>query len=209
MPSSAPVSSRVFASGSAARHQGAADQHRVDADPLQLLQLGARRRCRSRRRRSCRPARRASARRWSRRRRCRSSRLRLLIPITSASSSSARSQLLARRGPRPGSRGRAPRASSYSARSVVVVEGADDQQHRVGAVDRRLVELVGVDDEVLAQDRQVAGGAGGAQVLERAAEVALVGEHRERRRAAALVGADLLGDVGRRRRSRRRSASAA
>ena len=92
---------------------------------------------------------------------------------------------------------------------LVVVEGADDQQHRVGAVDRRLVELVGVDDEVLAQDRQVAGGAGRAQVLERAAEVALVGEHRERRRAAALVGADLLGDVGGRRRSRRRSASAA
>ena len=75
-----------------------------------------------------------------------------------------------------------------------VVERADDQQHRVGAVDRRLVELVGVDDEVLAQDRQVAGGPGGAQVLERAAEVGLVGEHRERRGAAALVGADLVRD---------------
>ena len=77
---------------------------------------------------------------------------------------------------------------------VLVVEGADDQQHRVGAVHRRLVELVGVDDEVLADDRQAAGGAGRAQVLQRAAEVRLVGEHRERRRAAALVGADLGGD---------------
>ena len=38
----------------------------------------------------------------------------------------------------------------------VVVERADDQQHRVRAVDRGLVELVGVDDEVLAQDRQPA-----------------------------------------------------
>ena len=56
---------------------------------------------------------------------------------------------------------------------------------------------------------RLAGGAGRAQVLERAAEVGLVGEDRERRGAAALVGADLLGDVGARRRSRRRSASAA
>ena len=42
---------------------------------------------------------------------------------------------------------------------------------------------------------RLAGGAGGAQVLERAAEVGLVGEDRERGGAAALVGADLLGDV--------------
>ena len=41
---------------------------------------------------------------------------------------------------------------------------------------------------------RLAGGAGGAQVLERAAEMGLVGEHRERGGAAALVGADLLGD---------------
>jgi hypothetical protein len=39
-------------------------------------------------------------------------------------------------------------------------ERGDDQQHRIGAGDRRLVELVAVDDEVLAQDRQVAGAAG-------------------------------------------------
>ena len=73
---------------------------------------------------------------------------------------------------------------------VVVVERGDDQQDRVGAGRRRLVELVGVDDEVLAQDRQVGGRARRLQVLERAAEVRLLGEDRDRRGAAALVGAD-------------------
>ena len=56
-------------------------------------------------------------------------------------------------------------------REVVVVERGDDQQDRVGAGHRRLVDLVGVDDEVLAQDRQRAGRARLAQVVERAAEV--------------------------------------
>ena len=70
---------------------------------------------------------------------------------------------------------------------------ADHEQHRVGAGRLRLVELVGVDREVLAQDRQVGGGARLAQVVERAAEVGLLGEDRERRRAAALVGAHDLG----------------
>ena len=55
---------------------------------------------------------------------------------------------------------------------VVVVERGDDEQDRVGAGHRRLVHLVGVDDEVLAQDRQRAGRARLAQVVERAAEVA-------------------------------------
>ena len=78
---------------------------------------------------------------------------------------------------------------------VVVAEGGDDQQHRVGAVDRRLVELVGIDDEVLADDRQVAGRAGGAQVGQRAAEMRFVGEDREGGRPAPLVGGDLGGEV--------------
>ena len=42
------------------------------------------------------------------------------------------------------------------ARASLALERGDDQQDRVGAGDRRLVELVAVDDEVLAQDRQVA-----------------------------------------------------
>ena len=52
-------------------------------------------------------------------------------------------------------------------------ERPHDQQDGIGADRRRLVELVGVDDEILAQDRQVAGGARGAQVIERAAEMRL------------------------------------
>ena len=72
---------------------------------------------------------------------------------------------------------------------LVAARARDDQQHRVGAVGRRLVELVAVDDEVLAQDRQAGGRARRAQVVERAAEVRLLGQDRERRRAAALVGA--------------------
>ena len=69
------------------------------------------------------------------------------------------------------------------------VERGDDQQDRVGAGHRRLVHLVGVDDEVLAQDRQRAGRARLAQVVQRAAEVRALGEDRQRRGAAALVGA--------------------
>ncbi len=38
--------------------------------------------------------------------------------------------------------------------------------------------------------------AGGAQVLERAAEMRLVGQHRERRGTAALIGGDLGAHVG-------------
>ena len=77
---------------------------------------------------------------------------------------------------------------------VVVVEGRDDQEDRVRAGDRRLVDLVGVDDEVLAEDRQHRGGARLTQVVERAAEVRPLGEDRQCRGAAALVGADDVGD---------------
>ena len=65
---------------------------------------------------------------------------------------------------------------------VVGLERGDDQQDRVGARGRRLVELVRVDDEVLAQHRQVGHRARGAQVVERAAEVERLGEDRQRRR---------------------------
>ncbi len=83
-----------------------------------------------------------------------------------------------------------------SGASVVVVERGDDQQDRVGARDRGLDDLVGVDDEVLAQDRQRAGRARLVQVVERAAEVALLGQDRQRGRA---------GRARRRARSRRPS----
>ena len=75
----------------------------------------------------------------------------------------------------------------------VGLDRGDDQQDRVGAGGRRLVELVRLDDEVLAQHRQVRRRAGGAQVVERAAEVERLGEDAQRRGAAGLVGGhDLL-----------------
>jgi hypothetical protein len=76
---------------------------------------------------------------------------------------------------------------------LVGLQRGDDEQDRVGAGDRRLVHLVGVDHEVLAQDRQGRRGAGLLEVGERAAEVRALGEDRPRGGAAALVG---LGDLG-------------
>ena len=78
------------------------------------------------------------------------------------------------------------------AAQVARLERGDDQQHRVGAGRGRLVHLVGVDDEVLAQQRQLRCGARLAQVVERAAEVRGLREDRQRRGAAALVGLDDL-----------------
>jgi hypothetical protein len=77
-------------------------------------------------------------------------------------------------------------------RQVLVLQRRDDQQHGVGTVHRRLVELVDVDDEVLLQDRQARRRPRRPQVVERAAEVGPVGEHRERGGTAALErGTDL------------------
>ena len=75
-------------------------------------------------------------------------------------------------------------------------ERGDDQQHRVRTGEARLIQLVGIDDEVLAQQRQPAGRASGAQILERAVEVGTLGQHRQRVRAAALVCARDLRKVG-------------
>ena len=116
-------------------------------------------------------------------------RSRLLIPIDAGAERRARPRARARRGPRPARSSPSSRASSCSARSSPRVERGDDQQDRVGAGRDRLVHLVGVDDEVLAQERQADGGARRAQIVERAAEAALLGQHRQRRGAAALVGA--------------------
>jgi hypothetical protein len=105
------------------------------------------------------------------------------MPMTSASTTSS---------------ARSSSSSSWapSQAEVVVVQRGDDEQDRVGAGHRRLVDLVGIDDEVLAQDRQHARSARLAQVVERAAEMALLGEDRQRRGASALVGLDDLGDRG-------------
>ena len=62
----------------------------------------------------------------------------------------------------------------------VVVERGDDQQDQVGAGGAGLEHLVGLDHEVLAQQRDVDRGADRAEVVEAAAEPALLGEHADR-----------------------------
>ena len=124
-----------------------------------------------------------------------SARSRLLMPRMSASTSSARSSSSSSWTSTSTSRSSAARLAVQLV-ELVVVEHGDDQQDRVGAGRRGLVELVAVDDEVLAQHRQLGGRDRLAQVVERAAEVRALGEDRQRRRAAALVGLD---DVGHRR----------
>ena len=61
-----------------------------------------------------------------------------------------------------------------------VVERGHDQQHQVGAGRAGLEHLVGIDQEVLAQQRYVDGGPHRAEVVEAAAEPALLGEHADR-----------------------------
>ena len=86
-------------------------------------------------------------------------------------------------------------------------ERGGDEQHGVGADDTRLIELVGVDDEVFAEDGQVGQRTDGAEVADGAAEELLVREHGEGGGASAgIVGHDvgrvgLAGDPAFRRRS--------
>ena len=115
-------------------------------------------------------------------------RSRLLMPISRGRAPSAALQLGASWTSTSAARPSSP-ASAWS-RAARRRQRGDDQQDRVGARRQRLVHLIGVDDEVLAQDRQRRGGAGRAQVVERAAEARSLGQDRERRGAAALVGAD-------------------
>ena len=61
----------------------------------------------------------------------------------------------------------------------VVGDRGDDEQDRVGADRAGLVHLDLVDDEVLAQHRELAGVPGAMEVVDRAAEVRTVGEDRE------------------------------
>ncbi len=68
-----------------------------------------------------------------------------------------------------------------------LLEGRDDQQREVGAVRAGLPQLVGGDDEVLAEQRGVHGGADGVQVRQRAAEAALLGQHADRGGTAGRV----------------------
>ena len=68
-----------------------------------------------------------------------------------------------------------------------VPEGGDNQKDAIRAERPRLVDLVGVDDEVLAQHRQPARRPRLHQMAVGAAEERLVGEHRKRRRTSLGV----------------------
>ena len=73
---------------------------------------------------------------------------------------------------------------------VVGMQCRDDQQQRVGAGRGGLVDLVGVDAEVLAQDGQVGDGPRCADVVQRPSEPVLLGQDREGGSSAACIGAD-------------------
>ena len=77
----------------------------------------------------------------------------------------------------------------------VLLQRRDDEQHEVRAVRPRLVHLVGADDEVLAQDRDVDPGAHGGEVGQRPAEPALLGEDADHPGAALGVGDGELGGI--------------
>ena len=57
-----------------------------------------------------------------------------------------------------------------------LLQGGGDQEHGIRPRRPRFPELILVQDEFLAENRQVDGGADGHEVLERAAEVFLIGE---------------------------------
>src|SRR5699024_5791599 len=76
------------------------------------------------------------------------------------------------------------------------IEGGDDEQDDVSPVRPGLVELVFVDHEVLAQDRDVHGRAHGIEVLEAAGEAAGLGEHAHGSGTAGGVEAGECAGVG-------------
>ena len=114
-------------------------------------------------------------------------RLRLLTPIIgersfSARSSSARSWISIST-----SMPCAMAASSISLAARVVERGHDDQD-AVGAMGAGFDHLIGVEHEILAQHRQVGRRARRDHEIEMALERRRVGQHRQARRAAGLIG---------------------
>ena len=87
------------------------------------------------------------------------------------------------RAPRPARPCPARVASAASSASCASLERRDDQQDAVGAQGPRLVHLIGVDHEVLAQHRQRTGRARRLQVGIGALKEVRVGEHRQAGRA--------------------------
>lgn len=73
-----------------------------------------------------------------------------------------------------------------------VIQAGGNQQNTVSAHDAGFIDLVGVDDEILAQHRQAARGARLLQVVNAALKKLLVGQHRQAGRAELGIA---LGDV--------------
>ena len=80
-------------------------------------------------------------------------------------------------------------AASSSALRLVVGDGGHDDEDAVGAPGARLVDLVGLEHEILAQRRQRHRRARLRQEFRRALEGGRVGQHREAGRAARRIGA--------------------
>ncbi len=76
-----------------------------------------------------------------------------------------------------------------------VVEDADDEEHGVGAHGGGFVDLIGIEDEVLAEDREVGNAAGAFQVLGGALEEGGFGEDGEGGGAARFVGGGKIGGI--------------
>ena len=69
----------------------------------------------------------------------------------------------------------------------VLFQRGNDQEHEVGAVSTRLVDLIRRNDKVLAQNRNIDGRAHCVKIRERTVEATLLGEHRDDRRSPGLV----------------------
>ncbi len=72
-----------------------------------------------------------------------------------------------------------------------VVQQRADQEHGVCSGGARLVDLIGIEEEVFAQHGEVHGGANGTQVVERAEEEVRLSEHADGGGASRRVGARL------------------
>ena len=79
------------------------------------------------------------------------------------------------------------RLRALNSRSCGVGQRGHDQQDQVRAVGAGFPDLVLIEREVLAEQRDVHGGADGVEVRERAAEAALLGEHADDGGAAVGV----------------------
>ena len=115
-------------------------------------------------------------------------RLRLLMPISREDSFSARS-VSASSCTSTSTSMPSSSAVSSSALRIVVVDARHDDQDRVGAPGARLVDLIGLEHEILAQRRQRRRRARRGQEFRRALEGRRVGQHRQAGRAARLIGA--------------------